>query len=82
MEVAGWAGALLILGAYFLLSFGRLTPQSRLFQAMNIAGAVGFIVNSSWHGAIPSAALNVVWLLIGGTALWRILKGNSSTSAR
>lgn len=81
MEVAGWAGALLILGAYFLLSFGRLTPRSRLFQIMNIAGAVGFIVNSSWHGAIPSAALNVVWLLIGGTALWRIVKEGSSTSA-
>ena len=39
---------------------------------MNVAGAAGFIVNGWWHGAVPSAALNVVWMLIGGIALWRI----------
>jgi len=40
----------------------------------------GFAVNGWWHGAVPSATLNVVWLLIGVIALWRIRKG-SSTSA-
>ena len=81
VEVAGWAGASLILGAYLLLSMGRLTGQSLLYQRMNVAGAAGFIVNGWWHGAVPSAALNVVWMLIGGVALWRIRKRRSSTSA-
>ena len=81
VEVAGWAGASLILGAYLLLSMGRLTGQSLLYQGMNVAGAAGFIVNGWWHGAVPSAALNVVWMLIGGVALWRIRKRRSSTSA-
>ncbi|MGH8284600.1 MAG: hypothetical protein ACRETT_02405 [Steroidobacteraceae bacterium] len=36
---------------------------------MNVAGAIGFIINSGWNGAIPSAALNVVWLAIGLYAL-------------
>ena len=70
-----------MLGAYFLLSFGKVTAQSRLFHAMNMAGALGFVINTWWHGALPSAALNVVWFLIGGTALWRIARGGSSTSA-
>jgi hypothetical protein len=70
-----------VLGAYFLLSFGQVTAQSRLFHAMNMAGALGFVINTWWHGALPSAALNVVWFLIGGTALWRIAKRGSSTSA-
>ena len=81
VEVAGWAGAALILGAYLLLSMGRLTGQSLLYQGMNAAGAAGFIVNGWWHGAVPSAALNVLWMLIGGVALWRIRKRRSSTSA-
>jgi hypothetical protein len=81
VEVAGWAGASLILGAYLLLSMGRLTGQSLLYQGMNVAGAAGFIVNGWWHGAVPSAALNVVWMLIGGVALWRIKQRRSSTSA-
>ena len=74
METVGWAGALLILLAYALLSLGRVTGQSALYQGMNVVGAAGFIVNGWWHGAIPSASLNVVWMLIGGFALLRILK--------
>jgi hypothetical protein len=82
VEAAGWTGAALILLAYLLLSMGRLTGQSRLYQWMNVVGAAGFTVNGWWHGALPSAALNVIWMLIGGVALWRIAKRNgSSTSA-
>ena len=82
VEVAGWAGALLILLAYLLLSAGRLTGQSLVYQGMNVVGAAGFVINGWWHGAVPSAALNVLWLLIGAFASWRILrKRGSSTSA-
>ena len=73
VEVVGWAGAVLILLAYLLLSAGKLTGQSIVYQAMNVVGAAGFTVNGWWHGAIPSAALNVIWMLIGAIALWRIL---------
>jgi len=82
VEVAGWIGAALILGAYALLSAGRLTGKSLTYQLMNVVGAAGFVINGWWHGALPSAALNVLWLLIGAVASWRILKRNgSSTSA-
>ena len=53
VEVAGWAGASLILGGYLLLSMGKVTGQSLLYQGMNVAGAAGFIVNGWWHGAVP-----------------------------
>ena len=49
-----------------------MTGQSPAYQLMNVVGASGFIVNGWWHGAIPSAALNVLWLFIGIVALWRI----------
>jgi hypothetical protein len=79
--VLGWGGALLILSAYLLLSMGKVTGQSVVYQAMNVAGAAGFIVNGWWHGAVPSAALNVVWMLIGGIALWRIRQRRSSSTS-
>jgi len=82
VEIIGWAGALLLLLAYLFLSSGRLTGQSLLYQGMNVAGAAGFIVNGWWHGALPSTMLNVIWLLIGVIASWRIVKSRgSSTSA-
>ena len=76
-------GASFILLAYLLLSLGRVTGQSALYQGMNVVGAAGFIVNGWWHGAIPSAALNVIWMMIGALALWRISRRerDSSTSA-
>jgi hypothetical protein len=44
--------------------------------------AAGFIVNGRRHGTLPSAAHNVVGSMIGGFALWRIVRrGSSSTSA-
>ncbi|HEX6410144.1 MAG TPA: hypothetical protein VFZ88_06090 [Sphingomicrobium sp.] len=73
VEIVGWAGASLILLAYLLLSAGRLTGHSLVYQAMNVVGAAGFIVNGWWHGALPSAVLNIIWMLIGTIALWRIL---------
>ena len=72
VEAAGWIGATLILVAYILLSLGRLDGRSRTFQWMNVVGAAGFIVNSGWHGAIPSAALNLVWLGVGLATLWTL----------
>jgi hypothetical protein len=82
VEAAGWIGAALILLAYLLLSMGKVTGQSPLYQGMNIVGAAGFIVNGWWHGALPSAVLNIIWMLIGGVALWRIMaRRRSSTSA-
>ncbi len=72
IEAAGWIGAGLILGSYILVSLGRLEGRSRTFQWMNVVGAAGFVVNSGWHGAIPSTALNVVWLGVGLATLWTL----------
>jgi hypothetical protein len=71
VEAAGWAAALLILGSYSLLSFGKIQARAPLYQWMNIAGALGFIVNCTWNGAWPSVALNVVWMAIAIYALRR-----------
>ena len=80
VEVVGWGGALLILLAYLLLSAGRLTGRSRAYQVMNVVGAAGFVVNGWWHGALPSTALNVVWMGIGIVALWNIAKRTDSST--
>lgn len=69
VEVIGWAGAALLLGAYGLLSYGKLRAESVSYQLMNILGAAGFVVNSGWNGALPSAAMNVIWIGIGVYAL-------------
>ena len=46
IEIIGWAGALLILAAYGLLTAGKLQANTRAYQWMNVVGALGFVVNS------------------------------------
>lgn len=82
VEIVGWAAAALILAAYALLTAGKVDARTPLYQWMNVAGALGFIVNSGVNGAYPSAALNLIWAGIGAAALWNIAKARgSSTSA-
>lgn len=74
IEVAGWVGGVLILTGYALLTSGRLTATSPLYQWLNVVGAVGLIVNGLANRAYPSVGLNVVWVGIGLFALWQIAR--------
>ena len=71
VDLSGWMGALLILGSYAMLSFGKIQARAPLYQWMNIVGALGFIINCTWNNAWPSVALNVVWVSIAIYALRR-----------
>jgi len=70
-EVAGWAGAVAILGAYLGVSMGWL-KAGRRFQTANLVGACAFIVNGAFHEAWPSVVTNIAWFLISALALFRM----------
>lgn len=69
MEMVGWVGAALVLGAYALVSGKKLPPDGLHYQSMNIGGSVMLAAYGFWHGAIASFAVNVVWLMIGACTL-------------
>lgn len=78
IEAAGWIGAVLVLAGYALVSRGRLSGQSPMFQWLNIIGASGFIINTAAHGAIPSVVLNVIWVGMGFFSLWTIYRSRKA----
>src|SRR5690242_6350513 len=65
IEVIGWLAAALMLSAYLLLTSGRLNSRSNRYHWMNVLSGAGFVMNSGWNGAYPSAFINVVWIAIG-----------------
>ena len=73
VEIVGWAGAALILLAYLLLSAGKLTGQSMLYQGMNVVGAVGFVDQRLVARGIAVGDAQRVWMMIGLFALIRIV---------
>ena len=81
VDIAGWAAALLILGAYALLTAGKVDAKSPLYQSMNVLGAICFVVNLTYLKAWPAAMLNVVWAGIGIVALVRIMASRKKADA-
>lgn len=73
VDIVGWAGAVLVLAAYGLVSTKRLDGDSVAYQLLNVAGAAGMLINTYVRGALPSAALNVIWIGVGIYVLARIV---------
>lgn len=74
LTLAGWLGALGTVTAYALLTFGKLTSTSAIFQSLNIAGAALLCVSATVSQAWPSAAVNAVWIVIGLQAVVPLVK--------
>lgn len=65
VEIIGWAAAVMMLSAYLMLTAGKLTSRANAYHWLNVLSGAGFIINSGWNGAYPSAFINVVWAAIG-----------------
>ena len=65
VESVGWAAAAMMLSAYVLLTLGKVSSRSKAYHWLYILSGAGFIINSGWNGAYPSAFINVVWMFIG-----------------
>lgn len=74
IDVLGWIASVLIVGAYFLNIRGRWSAQSKWYIICNLVGGAFFIVNTAYHGAYPSALVNVVWVIIAVFSLLKLLR--------
>jgi len=72
-EAVGWYGAVAIVAAYALVSFGVMTADSVGYQLLNFTGAIGVIVISLVKGAKQPAVLNIFWAIIALIAIVQLL---------
>ncbi|TSC58704.1 MAG: Uncharacterized protein Greene041619_414 [Candidatus Peregrinibacteria bacterium Greene0416_19] len=73
INIIGWYGTAAIIGAYALVSFSILSPESVLYQALNGTGAIGIVVVSLQKKAYQPAVLNIIWTAIAAVAVARML---------
>lgn len=69
LTVVGWVGAVLVVGAYGMVSLQILSAGSSVNQLLNVAGGALLTVNALGQGALPSAVSNLVWIALGSYAL-------------
>ncbi len=69
--VAGWAGTVLLLLAYGLVSVRRLDGDGPAFQLLNVTGSAGLGAAAVPGGVWSAATLNALWVAIGLAVLAR-----------
>jgi hypothetical protein len=72
VDLVGWTGAAMLITAYGLMSWQRVKPDSPAYQVLNIIGGSLILTNSVFRRALPSAATNAFWVLVGFGALLRM----------
>jgi len=78
IEIIGWIGAVLIVGAYFFNINGQLKSSSATYIVSNLLGGIFFTINTFVHGAYPSMIVNIIWVII---AIAAILKNTKTRAA-
>ncbi len=76
MEVIGWTGGVLLICAYAMVSFERLSARGAVFQGLNLAGSLMVGANAAWHWAWPLTAVNVIWIGVGFGAFIRMRRAS------
>ncbi|WP_448071423.1 CBU_0592 family membrane protein [Georgenia yuyongxinii] len=69
IAVLGWAGALVSLATYIMVTRQRLATDTVRYQVLNMTGAALLGVSALANGALPSAVVNVIWVGIGVVAV-------------
>lgn len=82
IEVLGWVGAVMVLGAYALLSARKLPSDSYTYHGINMLGSLFLIIYASYKIAWANVLVNVVWLLIGAAAMFALWRSGRSWRQR
>jgi hypothetical protein len=69
IDILGWIGSVMVVVAYAMNIYKKLASDSFVYYFLNIVGSGLLIVNTFYHNAIPSAFVNIVWVLIALVAL-------------
>lgn len=70
IEILGWLGSVMVILAYALNIYKRISSDSVTYYFLNIAGSSFLIINTLYHNAIPSTMVNVVWVLLAVVAIF------------
>ena len=71
IEIIGWIGAVLIVGAYFFNINGKLKSSSMVYIISNLVGGLFFTINTYVHQAYPSMIVNIIWVIIAIAAIFK-----------
>ena len=79
-DLVGFAGTLMILGAFAAQQIGKLRGDGATYQLLNLFGAAGILVSLMGSFNVSVFVLESAWVLVSAYGLWRSRKARSSQS--
>ena len=74
IQTIGWAGSFMVIAAYGLNSYQKITSDSLTFLLLNLIGGTFLIAFSIYVKAFPNTFINVVWVIMAIPALVKRLR--------
>lgn len=69
IEIIGWIGTILIVGAYFLNINGKIKSTAVPYILANLVGGILFSIYTYAHRTYPNMVVNVIWVFIAIAAI-------------
>ena len=73
VEILGWYGLIAVVIAYASVSLSFVSPNSYVYQFLNLSGAVGLGLVAFVKKAYQNGVLNLVWGAIAVLALVQLI---------
>ena len=73
-DLVGLLGVALYLASYALLQTGRISADAATYPLLNIAAAACVLVDLSSSFNLPSALIQMSWIVISLCGLWRVAR--------
>jgi hypothetical protein len=77
-DLLGFAGTLMILGAFFLLQAGKMAGDGVAYQLLNLFGAAGVLVTLLGKFNVSVFVLESAWVLVSVYGLVRARRARRS----
>ena len=77
-DLVGFAGTLMILGAFFLLQAGKMAGDGVAYQLLNLFGAAGVLVTLLGKFNVSVFVLESAWVLVSVYGLVRARRARRS----
>lgn len=81
IEVLGYAGAVILVAAFFLASTKRIQGDRYLYHVLNLVGALAVFINAFFRGVNAMAAVEAVWSIIALIGIARVFSAARGKNA-
>lgn len=81
-DIIGMIGVTLVLSAYALLNLSKLSPQSLVYQLMNLMGAVLLLISLCFNFNLASVIIEVVWITFSLVGIVRVFRARQTRTVQ